>query len=62
MRAEYNFANGRKNPYTNQMKRQITINVGEEVLNYFKTVAENAGIHYQALINLYLTDSAKNKR
>lgn len=44
------------------MKRQITINVGEEVLNYFKTVAENAGIHYQALINLYLTDSAKNKR
>ena len=58
MRKEYDFSkmNGRKNPYAKQLKQQITIRVGVDVLEYFKQLAEETGIPYQNLINLYLRD------
>ena len=28
--------------------------LGEDVIAYFKSVAEGLGVHYQSLINLYL--------
>ncbi len=64
MREEYNIKelNPRKNPYTNRTKRQITININNETVDYFKEESERVGIPYQTLINLYLTDCAKNKR
>lgn len=62
MRDEYDSANGRKNPYAKQQKKQITINISEEAISYFKEMAETSGIPYQMLVNLYLTDCAKNKR
>ncbi len=62
MRDEYDFSNARKNPYSKQLKKQITINVSEDAINYFKEMAESAGIPYQTLVNLYLVDCAKNKR
>lgn len=58
MRAEYDFSTmkGRKNPYARKLKKQVTIRLGEDVLAYFKGMAEEQGIPYQNLINLYLSD------
>jgi uncharacterized protein (DUF4415 family) len=62
MREEYDFSNGRKNPYAAQLKKQITIRLDEDSINYFKTVSEEVGIPYQSLINLYLRDCAANHK
>ncbi len=62
MRKEYDFSGGKPNPYLKQLKRQITINLSEEALKYFKEQAAELGIPYQTLINLYLTDCARTKR
>lgn len=62
MRAEYDFSNARKNPYAKQLKKQITINIDNDAIDYFKKQSESAGIPYQTLINLYLKDCAQNGR
>lgn len=64
MRKEYDFAKmkGRRNPYTRELKKQITIRVGVDVLEYFKDLAEETGIPYQNLINLYLRDCVVSKK
>lgn len=62
MRAEYDFSNARKNPYAKQLKKQITINLDSDIIDYFKDQSESAGIPYQTLINLYLRDCAQNGR
>ena len=62
MREEYDFTNAIKNPYTKQLKKQITININEDVLDYFKLMAVETGIPYQTLINLYLLDCKNNSR
>ena len=62
MRNEYDFTNARKNPYTKNLKRQITININADTIDYFKRQSEESGIPYQTLINLYLTDCAQQKR
>lgn len=62
MKAEYDFSNARKNPYVKQLKRQITINIDGDTIDYFKNLASASGIPYQTLINLYLRDCAVNKR
>ena len=62
MREEYDFSAGVRNPYTKSTKKQITINLNSETIEYFKAMSEKTGIPYQTLINLYLSDCAKNKR
>ena len=62
MRGEYDFSSARKNPYVQKEKKQVTINLNAEVVEYFKQQAERSGIPYQTLINLYLTDCVANKR
>lgn len=64
MRAEYDIKNlnPRKNPYAKQLKKQITINIDADTIDFFKAQSEEAGIPYQTLINLYLRDCASNKR
>lgn len=62
MRAEYDFSKARKNPYANRLKKQITIRVDEEAIEYFKSLSEDMGIPYQSLINLYLRDCASTHR
>lgn len=58
MRKNYDFdrMQGRKNPYARRLKKQITIRVGVDVIEYFKQLAEETGVPYQNLINLYLRD------
>lgn len=45
-----------------KLKKQITINIDENTIDYFKVQAENSGIPYQTLINLYLSDCVTQKR
>jgi uncharacterized protein (DUF4415 family) len=47
MRAEYDFSTSTKNPYTAQLKKQITIRLDEACINYFKGISEGGGIPYQ---------------
>ncbi|MCB1162675.1 BrnA antitoxin family protein, partial [bacterium] len=54
VRSSYDFSKGKKNPYANRLKRQITIRLDEGTVQYFKELAEETGIPYQTLINLYL--------
>lgn len=63
MREEYNIKdlNPRKNPYVKK-KQQITIRLDEGTILYFKNMSEESGIPYQTLMNLYLTDCAKEKK
>ena len=62
MRDEYDFSNARRNPYVQKEKKQITINLNTEVVEYFKQQSEYTGIPYQTLINLYLADCVVNER
>lgn len=62
MREEYDFSNARRNPYVKKIKKQITINLDSDTIDYFKNQAERSGIPYQTLINLYLSDCATQKR
>ena len=64
MRTEYDL-NGmtpRKNPYASRLRKQITIRLGEDVLAYFKEMAEETGVPYQRLIDLYLRDCVTSQR
>jgi uncharacterized protein (DUF4415 family) len=63
MRTEYDFSKARKNPYAAKLKRQITLRLDEDAIEYFKSVSQDVGIPYQSLINLYLRDcAASNKK
>jgi predicted DNA binding CopG/RHH family protein len=62
MRKRYDFTKARLNPYAKRLKKQITIRLDEETLAYFKTLAEDAEIPYQTLINFYLRECAKTRK
>ena len=61
MRAEYDFSNARRNPYTSNDFKQITLNLDANILNYFKDIASKTGIPYQILICSYLKDCVKRR-
>lgn len=42
--------------------KPVTIRLDEETIAYFKDMAEEKGIPYQSLINLYLRDCAERNR
>ena len=62
MRKEYDFQNmkGRKNPYAKGLKKQVTLRLGVDVIAYFKELANETGIPYQNLINLYLRECVRS--
>jgi predicted DNA binding CopG/RHH family protein len=62
MRDEYDFSTARPNPYATQLKKSVTIRLDEDAIAYFKSMAEETGIPYQSLINLYLRDCASSGR
>ena len=62
MRAEYDFTESRKNPYTKRLKRQVTMRIDGTTIDYFKQLAAGLGIPYQNLINLFLRDCAERKQ
>lgn len=64
MKREYdlNKMKSRPNPYAGRLKRQLTIRMGVDVIDYFKSMAAQTGIPYQNLINLYLRDCVMSQR
>ena len=64
MRAEYDLSKmkSRKNPYASKLKKSVTMRLSEDVIGYFKLMAEDAGVPYQSLINLYLRDCVMQHR
>ena len=61
MREEYDIEqlNPRKNPYASRLKQQVTMNMKVSTVTYFKNMAEESGVPYQILINIYLDDCVK---
>jgi predicted DNA binding CopG/RHH family protein len=55
MKSEYDFSsmNSRKNPYAAKLKKPVSMRLSEDVVTYFKGMANEAGVPYQSLINLY---------
>jgi len=64
MREHYDFSRmkGKKNPYIKFLKQPVTIRLDRDSVTYFKSMAEETGIPYQTLINLYLRDCALAER
>ena len=65
MKKEYDLSKmkSRRNPYAKRLKKQVTLCMGSNVIDYFKQMSEETGIPYQSLINLYLQDCvALNRR
>ncbi|MCM2681265.1 BrnA antitoxin family protein [Echinimonas agarilytica] len=62
MREQYDFSESVQNPYAKKLKKQITIRLDEDVIEYFKHLSEANGIPYQNLINLYLKDCTVNHK
>ena len=59
MRKEYNFSESIKNPYVKKLKRQITIRLENDTIEYFKQLSSEIDIPYQVLINMFLRDCAQ---
>ena len=51
MQDEYDFSRmrSRKNPYASRLKQPVTIRLEEDVIIYFKNMAEDTGASYQPL-------------
>jgi len=62
MRKKYDFSKGKRNPYAKKLKKQITIRLDDETLEYFKNLSAETEIPYQTLINLYLGECARTKK
>jgi predicted DNA binding CopG/RHH family protein len=62
MRKQYDFSKSVKNPYAKFFKKQVTLRLNVDVIDYFKKLADETGIPYQNLINLYLQDCARSQK
>ena len=64
MKAEYDLTKmkSRPNPYAKRLRKQLTIRMGLDIIEHFKRMAEETGIPYQNLINLYLRDCVQANR
>ena len=58
MRKEYDFSDSVRNPYAKHLKKQVTLRLNTDAISYFKALAQETGLPYQNLINLYLTECA----
>jgi predicted DNA binding CopG/RHH family protein len=63
MKREYDLSKMKelKNPYKGK-KQAVGINLSPEVVDYFKGLADETGLPYQKLIDLYLVDCAKKRK
>jgi uncharacterized protein (DUF4415 family) len=64
MKPEYDFSKmkSRRNPYAAKLKKPVSMRLSEDVVEYFKNMATEAGVPYQSLINLYLRDCVMTHR
>lgn len=64
MKKEYDLASmkSRLNPFASKLKKQISIRLGVDVIDYFKQISADTGVPYQTLIDTYLRDCMQSKR
>lgn len=64
MKTEYDLSKMKscKNPYASKLKKSVTMRLSEDVIGYFKQMADEQGVPYQSLINLYLRDCVSSHR
>ena len=64
MKSEYDLSKlkSRRNPYASKLKTPVTMRLSDDVVAYFKRMAEESGVPYQSLINLYLRDCVAQHR
>ncbi len=64
MKKEYDLSTmeSRKNPYASKLKKPVTMRLSEDVIEYFKDMAEDSSVPYQSLISLYLRDCVSQHR
>jgi len=64
MKSEYDFSKmkKRRNPYAIRLKKPVTIRLGQDVVEYFKSMSDEVGVPYQNLINIYLRDCVQSHR
>ena len=58
MKKTYDFSKAVKNPYARRLKRQLTIRLDGDTIEYFQNMSKNLSIPYQTLMNLYLRECA----
>ena len=52
----------RPNPFAKQLKKQVTISLDIDVIEYFEMMAQDQGLSYQELINLYLQECVNSQK
>jgi len=64
MKKEYDLGKlkRQKNPFSKQLKKQVTLRMGVDIIEYFKEMSDETGIPYQNLINLYLRECVNSKK
>lgn len=60
MQKEYDFSESKKNPYAAGLKKQVTMRLDADIIDYFRNLSQDNGIPYQILINLYLRECLLN--
>jgi predicted DNA binding CopG/RHH family protein len=63
MKKEYGFSKWKelKNPCASKKKPE-GINLSPQIVHYFKALAEETGLPYQKLLDLYLLDCARKRK
>ena len=59
---EVDFSNAKRNPYVGKMRRRVTMNIDGSTIDYFKREAQQTGMPYQTLINMYLKQCVKEDK
>ena len=62
MRKHYDFSHGVRNPYAKRLKKQLTIRLDSETVDYFQGLAHEMSLPYQTLMNMYLRECAAERR
>ena len=62
MKENYDFSRAARNPHAKRLKRQLTIRLDEDTINYFQRLSREMSLPYQTLMNMYLRDCAETKK
>lgn len=62
MKKHYDFSDAVRNPYAKRLKKQLTIRLDTETVDYFQGLAREMSLPYQTLMNMYLRECATERR
>jgi predicted DNA binding CopG/RHH family protein len=62
MRKRYDFSQAKPNPYAKRLKKAVSIRLDKRTLEYFESLAEETGIPYRTLIDLFLRECAASHK